>query len=174
MKACLFEATYTTGRFGFQELLWPLRGEVTLFCRLLVMLRLLRLVALVFTSSCLELLLFLLFEVILVECAISMTGHTDFHSVLLWTAVISPFRSPSCWMCDLYDWLHWFSSDVLCNTLEGYYCLYCYLLYFNGYFWSYWLVIPLVVAECGCCGQFPVVLWTVVEKYIVIYILCYF
>ena len=33
-------------------------------------------------------------------------------------------------------------------------------------------MIPLVVAECGCCGQFLVVLWAVVERNIVLFIFC--
>ena len=47
------------------------------------MLRLLHLVALVFASSCFELLLFLLFEVILVKCAICTTGCVGSRSVVL-------------------------------------------------------------------------------------------
>ena len=49
-----------------------------------------RLVILVFTLGCFEWLLFLLFEVLLVECAVYTIGHVGFHQVyseILWMTI---------------------------------------------------------------------------------------
>ena len=55
------------------------------------MLQLVHLVVLVFTWRCFEWLLFLLFEVLLVECVIYTTGHVGFcqmYSAIPWKAII--------------------------------------------------------------------------------------
>ena len=145
MNYWLFGATYATGRFGFWELLWPLWGEVTLFCRLLVVLRLLQLVTLVFESCC------------------DLYGEKLLFSVGCWLC------------CDCYDWSHWFSLRLVLNGYYfsflksfllnvrsiwlvvlvpinvawnalccSYYLLWYYKL-FIWYLWLYWLDISFLV-----------------------------
>ena len=145
--------TYVTGHAGFRVLLWPLWGKVTLFCRLLVcgdhyvwsywfsgivvsfmrvvtlccrmlvLMRLLRVVILVFEKYLdlyRERLLFV------VGCWLWCDRYTWsywFSLSLIGTAVFSPLWIHTCCLCDLYDWLlRFFRLFVICNVMSYCYC----------------------------------------------------